>query len=117
MGRGFYVLAVLDPGKEPTNHALRDIAAAREQLEAWGRPILLLCTSEEALARLRKEEKEGRYGKLPTTALFGVASEELLKGARPSVIIADSFNRVFFRSNGYTIGMGNQLSAASTALK
>ena len=117
VGRGFYVLAVLDPGKEPTNHALRDIAAAREQLEAWGRPILLLCTSEEALARLRKEEKEGRYGKLPTTALFGVASEELLKGARPSVIIADSFNRVFFRSNGYTIGMGNQLSAASTALK
>ena len=117
VGRGFYVLAVLDPGKEPTNHALRDIAAAREQLEAWGRPILLLCTSESALAQLHKEEKEGRYGKLPTTVLYGVASEGLLEGARPVVLIADSFNRVFFRSKGYTIGLGNQLSAASTALK
>ncbi len=117
VGRGFYVLAILDTGKEPTNHVLRDLAAAREQLESWGRPILLLCTSEESLARLKKEEKEGRYGKLPTTALFGVASEGLLEGARPSVIIADSFNRVFFRSNGYTIGLGNQLSAASMALK
>jgi hypothetical protein len=116
-GRGHYVLALLDVGKEPTNHALRDIAAAREQLEAWGAPILLLCPSEDALARLRKEEKEGRYGKLPTTVLFGVAPESLLTGARPVVIIADSFNRVFFRSEGYTIGMGNQLSAASTALK
>ena len=116
-GRGHYVLALLDVGKEPTNHALRDIAAAREQLEAWGAPILLLCPSEDALARLRKEEKEGRYGKLPTTVLFGVAPESLLNGARPVVIIADSFNRVYFRSEGYTIGMGNQLSAASTALK
>ena len=117
VGRGFYVLAVLDPGKEPTNHALRDMAAAREQLEAWGRPILLLCTSESALLQLHKEEKEGRYGKLPTTVLYGVASEGLLEGARPVVLIADSFNRVFFRSKGYTIGLGNQLSAASTALK
>ena len=116
-GRGYFVLGLLDVGKEPTNHALRDIAAAREQLEAWGAPIVLLCPSEDALARLRKEEKEGRYGKLPATVLFGVAPESLLKGARPVVIIADSFGRVFFRSEGYTIGMGNQLSAASTALK
>ena len=117
VGRGFYVVAVLDPGKEPTNHALRDMAAAREQLEAWGRPILLLCNSEQALSQLLKEEKEGRYGKLPTTVLYGVAPEDMLKGARPVVLIADSFNRVFFQSKGYTIGLGNQLSAASTALK
>ena len=117
VNRGYYVLALLEPGKEPTNHALRDIAAAREQLESWGRPILFLCTSEEALARLRKEEKEGRYGKLPSTVLFGVAPEGLLEGARPVVIIADTFNHVFFRSEGYTIGLGNQLSASSTALK
>ena len=116
-GRGYYVLALLDPGKEPTNHALRDLAAAREQLESWGRPIVLLCSSPEALSQLLKEEKEGRYGKLPATVLFGVAPEGMLDGARPVVLIADSFNRVFFRSEGYTIGLGNQLSAASTALK
>ena len=110
VGRGFYVLALLEPGKEPTNHALRDLAAAREQLEAWGRPIVLLCTSEKALQQLQKEEREGRYGKLPTTVIFGIAPEELLTGARPVVLVADSFNRVFFRSEGYTIGLGNQIA-------
>ena len=116
-GRGCYVLALLEPGKEPTNHALRDMAAAREQLENWGRPIVLLCSSENALAQLRKEEREGRYGKLPATVIFGVADDALLEGARPVVLIADSFNRVFFRSEGYTIGLGNQLVVASTALQ
>ena len=110
VGRGFYVLALLEPGKEPTNHALRDLAAAREQLENWGRPILLLCSSQKALEQLRKEEREGRYGKLPTTVTFGVAPEDLLTGARPVVLVADSFNRVFFRSDGYTIGLGNQIA-------
>ncbi len=109
VGRGNYVLAFLEPGKEPTNHALRDLAAAREQLESWGRPILLLCSSEEALARLKKEEREGRYGKLPTTVLYGVAPDSLVEGARPTVLLADSFNRVFFQSKGYTIGLGNQI--------
>ena len=110
-GRGFYVLALLDTGKEPTNHVLRDLAAAREQLENWGRPIVLLCSSQEALERLRKEEREGRYGKLPVTVVFGVAPEGLLSGARPVVLVADSFNRVFFRSEGYTIGLGERLAA------
>jgi hypothetical protein len=108
-GRGCYALALLEPGKEPTNHALRDMAAEREKLEAWGRPILLLCSSEEALSRLRKELEEGRYGQLPATVRFGIAPEGLLEGARPVVLVADSFNRCFFLSEGYTIGLGTQL--------
>ncbi|MBO4624905.1 MAG: transglutaminase domain-containing protein [Bacteroidales bacterium] len=116
VGRGFYVLALLEPGKEPTNHALRDLAAAREQLENWGRPIVLLCSSEQALEQLRKEERDGRYGKLPTTVVYGLAKDELLDGARPVVLIADSFNRVFFRSEGYTIGLGNQIAGMVTKL-
>ena len=31
VGRGYYVVAILEPGKEPTNHALRDLIAARER--------------------------------------------------------------------------------------
>ncbi len=115
-GRGFYVAAMLEPGKEPTNHVLRDFAAAREELEAWGRPILLLCSSEEALARLQKEEKEGRYGKLPGTVIYGIAPGGLLEGARPVVIVADSFNRVFFRTEGYAIGLGEQIAGIAARL-
>ena len=32
VGRGHYALAILEPGKEPTNHVLRDLAVAREKL-------------------------------------------------------------------------------------
>ena len=113
---GYYVLALLEPGKEPTNHALRDLAAAREHLETWGRPIVLLCSSEEALARLRKEEREGRYGKLPTTAVFGVAPVGLLEGALPVVIVADGAGDVYFRSEGYTIGLGDQIATLAARL-
>ena len=134
VGRGHYALAILEPGKEPTNHVLRDLAAAREKLEAWGRPIVLLCTSETAMHRLQVEMSEGRYGLLPETIVLGLDSEGAVqkgieKGMKvgpasdagaptrlPLVILADSFNRVFFLSEGYTIGLGEQLAATVAKL-
>lgn len=41
-GRGYYVVAVLGAGQEPTNHALRDIAALSGEFEKWGRKMVLL---------------------------------------------------------------------------
>jgi hypothetical protein len=119
-GRGFYALALLDPGKEPTNHVLRDLAAARTQLEAWGRPIVLLCMDEKALHRLQVEMSEGRYGTLPSTILLGLDAngdvQQALGQQFPVVILADSFNRVFFHSEGYTIGLGEQLATTVAKL-
>ena len=133
-GRGHYALAILEPGKEPTNHVLRDLAAAREKLEAWGRPIVLLCSSDAAMHRLQVEMSEGRYGTLPSTIVLGLdAGGSVQKGIEqgmkvgpagnagaptrlPLVILADSFNRVFFLSEGYTIGLGDQLAATVAKL-
>ena len=133
-GRGHYALAILEPGKEPTNHVLRDLAAAREKLEAWGRPIVLLCSSDAAMHRLQVEMSEGRYGTLPSTIVLGLdAGGFVQKGIEqgmkvgpagkagaptrlPLVILADSFNRVFFLSEGYTIGLGEQLAATVAKL-
>ena len=134
VGRGHYALAILEPGKEPTNHVLRDLAVAREKLEAWGRPIVLLCSSESAMHRLQVEMSEGRYGLLPGTIVLGLDTEgavqkgiekgmkvgpESASGAPtrlPLVVLADSFNRVFFLSEGYTIGLGEQLAATVAKL-
>ena len=134
VGRGHYALALLEPGKEPTNHVLRDLAAAREKLEAWGRPIVLLCSDETAMHRLQVEMSEGRYGILPETIVLGLDSggtvqKGIEKGMKvgpestsgapsrlPLVILADSFNRVFFLSEGYTIGLGEQLAATVAKL-
>ncbi len=129
VGRGFYVLGILDPGKEPTNHALRDLIAARERLAAWGRPIVLLCESAQALEQLKKEAMEGRYGAIPQDipVVIGVDTEGIRaaiardqklagNGRLPLVVIADSFNRLFFCSEGYTIGLGDQIAGTVTRL-
>ena len=134
VGRGHYALAILEPGKEPTNHVLRDLAAAREKLEAWGRPIVLLCSSETAMHRLQVEMSEGRYGLLPDTIILGLDNDGAVqkgieKGMKvgpsseagaptrlPLVILADTFNRVYFLSEGYTIGLGDQLAATVAKL-
>ena len=126
-GRGYFVTAVLEPGKEPTNHVLRDLAAARSALEAWGRPILLLCTSEADLLRLQTEMAHGRYGVLPSTVRLGLDTGDIRSqlvrqmkltspGRLPLVVLSDTFNRVFFCSEGYTIGLGEQLAATIARL-
>ena len=128
VGRGFFALAVLDPGKEPTNHVLRDLAAEKEALEAWGRPIVLYCENETSFSRLQKEIAEVRYGLLPANIQLaldkdGKVLNDIAKGMNqtapgplPLVILADSFNRVFFYSEGYTIGLGEQLRVSISRL-
>ena len=120
VGRGFFVVGILEVGKEPTNHALRDIAKVHEAFEAWGRPLLLLCSDDAALGRLRTEIAAGMYGQLPSTVKFGVDRDGSVTaavkagmpsdgGTLPLFIIADTFNKVYFASQGYTIGLGEQI--------
>ena len=105
VGRGFYVTGVLEVGKEPTNHALRDIAKVSEAFEKWGRPVVLFCTDQAQLERLQKENAEGRYGTLPATVRFAVDAEgqvlqtlkgnlNLPSGNLPIFIIGDTFDKV-----------------------
>lgn len=116
-GRGYYVVAVLGAGQEPTNHALRDIAALSGEFEKWGRKMVLLFPSEEQYKKFRPSEFPG----LPNTITYGIdidnsiqkqiASSMKLPNSTilPMFIIGDTFNRVVFVSQGYTIGLGEQL--------
>ena len=116
-GRGYYVVAVLGVNQEPTNHALRDIAALTKDFEEWGRGMVLLFPSEEDYAKFRPQDFSG----LPKTITYGIdkdgsiqaqiakqmklSNDEIL----PMFIIGDTFNRVVFVSQGYTIGLGEQM--------
>lgn len=116
-GRGYYVVAVLGAGQEPTNHALRDIAALSNEFEKWGRKMVLLFPSEEQYKKFRPSEFPG----LPATITYGIdvdgaiqkqiATSMKLPNSTilPMFIIGDTFNRVVFVSQGYTIGLGEQL--------
>jgi hypothetical protein len=116
-GRGYYVVAVLGVNQEPTNHALRDIAALAKDFEQWGRSLVLLFPSEADYAKFRPQDFPG----LPNTITYGIDADgsireqiaEEMKLANenilPMFIIGDTFNRVVFVSQGYTIGLGEQL--------
>jgi len=125
-GRGSYVVGFLGVGKEPTNHVLKDIAAVKSELEEWGRPMILLCKDQTELNMLKDEIEAGRYGNMPSTVSYGVdpdskllsqatAELKLKSDDKPVILIADTFNKVYFISQGYTIGVGERLK--DTVLK
>ena len=122
-GRGYFAVALVDYGTEPTNHAFMDISAAAAELEAWGRPLVVIFATEDDCRKFRAE-----HFSLPSTVRFGIdkdgsirrmiATEMKLEknGLLPLIVLADTFNRVVFFSQGYTIGLGDSLVKTSKAL-
>ena len=124
---GYYAVAVLDVGLEPTNHLLNDLSAARTALEAWGRPIYLIATSEAQLERLHSEIGGGRFGTLPATVVFGIDKDgTILSGLcgglglradqLPLVAVVHTDGRAVYASQGYTIGTGEKIAALARKL-
>ena len=122
-GRGYFVVGVLGVNQEPTNHTLKDIAKLGKELEKWGRKMVLLFPDEKAFKLYRPQDFEG----LPSTVIYGIDTHGIageiadgmkLKSAQtlPVFLIADTFNRVVFVSQGYTIGLGEQLMRTVSGL-
>ena len=115
-GRGYYVLAIVAPNQEPTNHAMRDISVYKDAFEKWGRKMIFLLQNEDEASRFNFAE----FDKLPNTVVWGTDVEGKIKQevweqmkqtspALPVFLICDSFNRVVFVQQGYTINLGEQL--------
>ena len=116
-GRGYFVVGILGMGQEPTNHALRDIAKLKNELDQWGRPFVLLFENEDEAKKYNVAE----HGSLPRNIILGIDKDKAIRqqicqamklqenAGLPLFIIADTFNRVVFVSQGYTIGLGEQL--------
>lgn len=123
-GRGYFVVGVLGVGQEPTNHALRDIVKVKADLDKWGRPFVLLFES----ATDAKQFVSENLGQMPANTFYGIDTDGAIRkqiaaqmklqntGQLPLFIIADTFNRVVFSSEGYTIGLGERLVNVSSKL-
>lgn len=123
-GRGYFVLALLEAKKEPTNHAMRDIAALKAELEQWNRGLVFLFATDDQLAAFNPAE----FGDLPKTITYGVDRDGLVAAMLkqslelsnmndlPIFVVADTFGRVVFVSQGYRIGMGEQMMKVINAL-
>lgn len=116
-GRGYFILALVGAKQEPTNHAMRDLAALKDFYEKWGRSIVLVFKDAEQFSKFDAQE----FGVLPNTVVAGYDNEgqtaAMLKDMMkiqninnlPIFIIADTFGRVVFFSQGYQIGLGEQM--------
>lgn len=124
-GRGYYIIGIIAPVEEPTNHALRDIALRKDELEKWGQKIVLLFENDEEKARFTNKSE---FQNMPNTVVWGTDVDgkifaeikeqmKLQHNNRPVFLIADTFNRVVFISQGYTIGLGEQLMSVIKKLK
>ena len=114
---GYYIAIILGVNEEPTNHVLRDIAALKGDFEQWAQPVYMFFPNADKLAKFRLQDFPG----LPATIRFGMDSDICLQKAMaeggqlgdpdqlPIVVLAHTDGRVFFASQGYTIGMGEQL--------
>ena len=118
-GRGYFIVGLLKANNEPSTHILHDIEASRAELESWGRTILMLFPTAAEYDSFMKRRSE--FPNLPKNLRFGIDSKQQVANdlfgsgltqspERPVVIIGDTFNRVVFFSQGYTIGMGQQLT-------
>ena len=114
-GRGYYIIALVAPGNEPTNHFLRDVMPYKEEFEKWGQKMVLLFRDSNEAGRFVND-----FPQLPESIVWGtdindniyneiVANMKLDKPNRPIILVADTFNRVVFMSQGYSIGLGEQL--------
>lgn len=114
-GRGYYIIAFVAPGNEPTNHFLRDLMPYKNEFEKWGQKMVFLFQDNDEANRFVND-----FPELPTTIFWGtdinsklyneaVANMKLQNPNRPVILVADTFNRVVFVSQGYSIGLGERL--------
>lgn len=115
-GRGYYIIALIDPNSEPTNHFLRDVMPYKEAFEKWGQKMVLLFNDASAASRFKGDD----FPNLPSTVVFGTDIDDniyneiktamkLKSPNKPVILVADTFNRIVYMSQGYSIGLGEQL--------
>ena len=116
-GKNYFILAVLEPKKEPTNHAMRDIAGLKGMLDHWGGKTILLLRNEADARMFDRDE----FGELSSGTVFATDwNGETMKmltsslklenpGDLPLILIANTDGEVVFLSQGYTIGVGRQI--------
>lgn len=114
-GRGYYILGLIAPNHEPTNHSLHDMAKYKSSFEEWEKSIILLFETEDSASRFVENEF-----KLPSNVVWGIDKEgKILRSIQeemklksvsfPIFLICDTFNRVVYVHQGYTINIGEQM--------
>ena len=115
----------MDPDKEPTKHVMVDIPAVRSNLEKWGGNIVFIIPENKSTTYFDTESYIG----LPKQKLFVIdplnktfislqsAIDKKLGSNYPYIVFIDKKNQVVYFSEGYKIGIGEQMVKTLQALK
>jgi len=112
----YFVLVVLDPGKEPSKHILNDLGPYVDHFNKWGGAFIFALPTENAaqagvlntyMLPSKMEIGTDQDGNLlnAISSIYG----EGLKDKLPVVLFCDETGKVFMYSSGYKIGIGEQL--------
>lgn len=106
-GRGIFLAAFVKANHEPSAHFLNELCAAKSQIEAWGRPVVLIVDSESDLSAF-KLPSNVRITVNPGFAWLADISREFERNLTadnlPVILLADTFNRVMYLRHGYLPG-------------
>lgn len=105
-GRGEFLLFIQGrEGHEPTTHAIGQLEALAEDINAWGKPVVVLGGS-----RLDGLE-HAVYGSDKGNAVQRGLGAGTLGKELPIVALCDSFGRLFYISKGYNTSLESDLSS------
>lgn len=115
-GKGM-MICFSDPDKEPTKHILQDLPAVQKQLEQWGGGILFSIPDD----KLSKAFDASVFKNLPQQSVWGVdENRTFLKSVSgalqidfsnnfPLVVYLNSNGGILYSSQGYRIGIGENV--------
>lgn len=125
-GRGYFLAAILGDGDEPTNHAVRDLNYVSKDLLDWDKVLVFMSAQDNGVTKMK--EKYAQYlGVFDAKAAYGSDSQKqtlnmILQAlhvdhyALPVIVVADSFGRVVYFSQGYNTSLGEQLKQVISKL-
>jgi len=116
------ILVWIDPDKEPSKHVMADIPAVKDLVEKWGGGVIFLLAGE----KVSPSFKPSLFKNLPGQSVF--ASDKMLLpeieqlrkhkcgGNLPVIVITDGSGNLIYFSEGYKIGIGEQIAKAIAPL-
>ena len=112
-GRGYFALAIMGEKDEPSVHARGLLDGMKDDFAAWGRPFVELHpSSSDALVSMAGETR-----RMPLTerVVPDALAREFSTGCSttfdrlPVVVVADSFGRIVYFSQGYNTSLAANL--------
>jgi len=119
------ILIWIDPDKEPSKHVMADIPAVKDIIEKWGGGLVFLFASDKVSASF----KPANFPNLPVQTIFAFDKETKLlieiekqrnrncSDNLPVIVITDRNGNLVYFSEGYKIGIGEQIAKAIAPLK